>query len=140
MKILLAVDGSACSMRAARYVARHIGQFGKKPHVVLLNMDPPVAGRFSSAIGAKEVARHHEQNGENAVRDARRALARAKVPHHEKLLVGEPGGIIARTAKELRCRLIVMGSHGHGALQGLMLGSVVTKVLAQSEMPVLIVR
>jgi nucleotide-binding universal stress UspA family protein len=36
--------------------------------------------------------------------------------------------------------MIVMGSHGHGALSGLVLGSVVTKVLAACKVPVLVVR
>jgi nucleotide-binding universal stress UspA family protein len=33
-----------------------------------------------------------------------------------------------------------MGSHGHGTLGNLILGSVATKVLANCEVPVLIVR
>jgi len=36
--------------------------------------------------------------------------------------------------------MIVMGSHGHGALQNLVMGSVATKVLAVTKVPVLIVR
>jgi nucleotide-binding universal stress UspA family protein len=33
-----------------------------------------------------------------------------------------------------------MGSHGHGTLVNLVMGSVATKVLAQSKIPVLLVR
>jgi nucleotide-binding universal stress UspA family protein len=36
--------------------------------------------------------------------------------------------------------LIVMGSHGHGALLNLALGSVATSVLKATKVPVLIVR
>jgi nucleotide-binding universal stress UspA family protein len=36
--------------------------------------------------------------------------------------------------------MIVMGSHGHGALANVVLGSVTTKVLAIATVPVLIVR
>jgi len=140
MKILLAVDGSACSMRAVRYVTRHVARFGNKPEVLLLNLDPPLDVQVSTLIGAQQVARHHQENGNAALRDARRTLTRARVAYREKMLVGEPGGVIARTAAESRCHLIVMGSHGRSALQGLMLGSVVTKVLAQSTVPVLVVR
>ena len=36
--------------------------------------------------------------------------------------------------------LVLMGSHGHGALVGMLLGSTVSKVLAASKKPVLVVR
>jgi len=36
--------------------------------------------------------------------------------------------------------LVMMGSHGHGALANLVTGSVATKVLALSKVPVLLVR
>jgi nucleotide-binding universal stress UspA family protein len=64
----------------------------------------------------------------------------AHIAYRERIVVGEPGSIIARIAKAERRDLIVMGSHGHGALRALFLGSVVTKVLARSRVPVLVVR
>jgi len=42
--------------------------------------------------------------------------------------------------KENVIDMIVMGSHGHGALRGLMMGSVATKVIAATTVPVLIIR
>jgi nucleotide-binding universal stress UspA family protein len=48
-------------------------------------------------------------------------------------------GIIA-IAEQKSCDLIVMASHGHRAVKRLLLGSQVNEVLAQSKVPVLIVR
>lgn len=47
---------------------------------------------------------------------------------------------IAQVAHDEGADLIVVGSHGHGALRKLMLGSTTTKVLAEAQMPVLVVR
>lgn len=47
---------------------------------------------------------------------------------------------IAQTARDEQADLIVIGSHGHGALRKLVLGSVTTKVLAEATVPVLVVR
>ena len=47
---------------------------------------------------------------------------------------------IAQTARDEGADLIVIGSHGHGALRKLVLGSVTTKVLAEATVPVLVVR
>ena len=48
-------------------------------------------------------------------------------------------GIIA-TAKERGCDLIFMASHGRSGVAGLILGSVTTKVLTHSKIPVLVYR
>lgn len=47
---------------------------------------------------------------------------------------------IAQTARDEEADLIVIGSHGHGALRKLVLGSVTSKVLAEAVVPVLVVR
>ena len=43
-------------------------------------------------------------------------------------------------AKRIAARYIVLGSHGHGALGNLVMGSVATRVVAQCGVPVLLVR
>jgi nucleotide-binding universal stress UspA family protein len=53
---------------------------------------------------------------------------------------GNPGELIAKLAEAEKFDLVVMGSHGRGALGNLMVGSVATKVLASCKVPVLIVR
>ena len=47
---------------------------------------------------------------------------------------------IVDTAKELGADLIVVGSHGRSGIARLMLGSVATKVVAESPIPVLVCR
>jgi nucleotide-binding universal stress UspA family protein len=47
---------------------------------------------------------------------------------------------IVQSAKELGCDLIIMGSHGRTGIARLMLGSVATKVVAESSIPVLVTR
>jgi nucleotide-binding universal stress UspA family protein len=47
---------------------------------------------------------------------------------------------IVQTAQSEGADLIVMGSHGRSGLARLMLGSVATKVVAESPIPVLVAR
>jgi nucleotide-binding universal stress UspA family protein len=47
---------------------------------------------------------------------------------------------ILRAARSRRCDLVSMTSHGRGGLQGLLLGSETTNVLARSKIPVLVTR
>jgi nucleotide-binding universal stress UspA family protein len=53
---------------------------------------------------------------------------------------GEAAATILRIAREEEDDLIVMGSHGHSRFHRALLGSVSEKVLAQSEIPVLLMR
>jgi nucleotide-binding universal stress UspA family protein len=53
---------------------------------------------------------------------------------------GNPVEQIIRQAEERNCDLIVMGTHGHGTLEDVMLGSTARRVIRRSKMPVLVVR
>jgi nucleotide-binding universal stress UspA family protein len=55
-------------------------------------------------------------------------------------VLGEPADQIARRADRADIDLIVMGSHGHGAMLQLLFGSVTNGVLARTKKPLLLVR
>jgi nucleotide-binding universal stress UspA family protein len=47
---------------------------------------------------------------------------------------------IIRTAETQQCDLIIMASHGHAGITGLLLGSETAKVLTHTKLPVLVLR
>jgi nucleotide-binding universal stress UspA family protein len=53
---------------------------------------------------------------------------------------GEAPLEILKTAEEKHCGVIVMGTHGRGALRNLLLGGTVDKVLRSANVPVMVVR
>jgi len=53
---------------------------------------------------------------------------------------GNPVEQIIKHAQERSCDLIVMGTHGHGTLEDVMLGSTARRVIRRSKTPVLVVR
>ena len=140
MKILLAVDGSPMSTRAARHAAKLLAQLAAPSQLILFNADPPMMQAVAIKIGLEAAKRIHAENSQHAIRGARAALRRARVEFSERLVVGEPADAIIKAAKAERCDLIVMGTHGQGALQRLLLGSVASKVIAQTDIPVTVVR
>ena len=81
-----------------------------------------------------ELAKNNLTAVEAAARDA-------GVPFTGKEVQSDlPWSAIADAAESEGCDLIVMGSHGRGALSGLVLGSQTVKVLSHSKVPVLICR
>jgi nucleotide-binding universal stress UspA family protein len=63
-----------------------------------------------------------------------------KYPVDSRLETGDAAAEILRVAKELRCGLIVMGTHGRAGLGRLLLGSAVEAVLRGAHCPVLAVK
>ena len=53
---------------------------------------------------------------------------------------GAPAEIIVLTAKKQNCDLIVMGTHGHGIMAEVLIGSTAKRVVRHSLIPVLVIR
>lgn len=140
MKLLIAVDGSAISTKAASFVVRLSKKLATPPTIALVAVDTPLFPGADRKLGAAAVARYYAENAERMLAPARKVLARAKLEVEEHALVGEVAETLLAAAKKSRCDLVVMGSHGRGAVKGMFLGSVSAKVVAQSSIPVTIVR
>ncbi|KAF1723823.1 hypothetical protein CSC78_14630 [Pseudoxanthomonas japonensis] len=140
MKILLAVDGSEVGLAAVRQLVEFGKSLAEPPEVTLFYADPPLLRSVALNLGKDGVASYHAENAAYAMRKARTALKRARLPFREAYLVGEPAESIVKQAKASKADLIVVGTHGRGALKQLFVGSVALKVIALSPMPVLVAR
>lgn len=138
-EILVAVDGSAYTRHAITFLLRHRGLFGADARLTLIHVATPQRA-WPFARGKREQRETLEAEHERAMRPTRRLLTRAKVAYREARAQGDPGAQIARYARRHACDLIVMGSHGRGAMTGLLLGSVAQKTLSACTTPMLIVR
>lgn len=139
MKILVAADGSIYTQHAVNYLIRHAAQFGGA-EVELLTVHLPIPGRPARYLGKDVVGDYYRDECEKALAPARRALKKAGVQFTEGYKVGTPGDVIAARADAGKFDMVIMGSHGHGALGNLVMGSVATRVLAGCKVPVLVIR
>jgi nucleotide-binding universal stress UspA family protein len=140
VKVLVPVDGSDHSERAVRFAARLV-QDVSRLRVVLLNVQPAPSDVDTLHMAQQAILDHLRARGDDTLAPARKILADAGVAHDAKVEIGaEPAVEIARVAREAGCGHIVMGTRGLGALAGLALGSVATKVVHLAEVPVTLVR
>ena len=139
MNILAPVDGSAYTQRMLAYLASH-GLLDGGHAVTFLHVVAPLPHRAAAFAGPDAVHRYYEDDARSVldpVRDIMKSRPAAARFVHE---VGHPGHVIARTAEQGAFDLVVMGSHGHGLIANLVLGSVATQVLAGCRTPVLLIR
>ncbi len=141
MKILIAADGSDCAARAIESLIEHIKWFAGQPELHLLYVHPPVPiGLATQHIAEDVLERYYREEGEQALASAQERLAAAHLPFTRHIHVGSVAETIVNLAGELGCDLICMGTHGRGTVAGALLGSVATKVLHLSSVPVLLAK
>lgn len=142
MRILVAVDGSPGAFQALRHVAglarsglrlvavlAHV-QEGPGPMELLRASDPSAVGRAGLAAGEHRVAEAGARlDGEGV---AWEGVAR--------VADGDPAHALLDIAREHGCAAIVVGAHRSGLLRHVLLGSVARTLVAESPLPVTVVR
>ena len=140
MKILIPVDGSTYGVKACRWAISLTRSLRLPPRICLIYADEPLSNSVAIRIGAAESARYHAENAEYALKKARSLLKRANLPWTEETRIGHPAKVILEVAGRFKADVIVMGSHGRTPLKSLVLGSVTSKVIAGTAIPVAVVR
>jgi nucleotide-binding universal stress UspA family protein len=141
MKILLPVDGSDASLKAVDLVVKEAAQSKAPPQIHLLNVQIALRQGVSAFVGKEQIEGYHRDEGTKALAKARARLDAAKLAYEHHIGVGdETAEVVARYAKEKGCDRVVMGTRGLGAVAGVVLGSVATRVIHLAEVPILLVR
>lgn len=141
MKILLAVDGSSYTKKMLAYLSTHDELFGVATNdYTVLTVQPALPPRARAAVGKEVVEGYYSEEAEKIIAPVSKFLTRHGINAKSCWKVGPIGETIAKFADAGKFDLLIMGSHGHGVLGNLVMGSVATKVLASGKLPVLLVR
>lgn len=137
-RILVAIDGSDPSLKAARMAADIAVRFGAQltlVHVVPKLLLPPDVYGLTLA----EVEKEHRAYAEKLLQKAVSFLAEPGVDTSSTILYGSPAESIAEEAAANDVGMVVVGSRGHGAVARVFLGSVSDRIVHISPKPVLVV-
>ncbi|HSN80361.1 MAG TPA: universal stress protein [Rhodoferax sp.] len=137
---LIAIDGSVPSLKVIDYVITEAASRTVKPELFLVNVQTPLSSDISRFIDEKVVADFHREAGDTALAQAKQMLDAAGLAYSAHIMMGEAAPTIVEFAKDKGCSQIVMGAHGFGSIVGLFLGSVTTKVVKLSTVPVMVVK
>jgi len=141
LKLLVPVDGSKNSDRAVAYAIGFVANSKAPVELHVLNVQLPiVSGGVRMFFKHEEIEAYYQDMGREALRAARAKLDQAGQQYVDHVRVGPIGETIAAYAKDKHCDQIVMGSRGLGAISGMVLGSVATKVIHLADVPVTLVK
>lgn len=141
MKILIAADGSPYTKRMLAYVAAHDEWLGAHHEYTIVTVVPAVTPRAAAVLDKDVLKSYYEEEAEKVLKPVRTFFKRqVEAPVQFVVKVGHPADQVVALADKVKPDLLIMGSHGHGSLGNLVMGSVATKVLAHTQVPVLLVR
>lgn len=150
MKVLLATDGSDCSVSAANAIAAQPWPRGsifkvlsvEELMVVGNQMEAASLSAVYPAMLLGELRTQARERASSAVETTKEILSRAGLvlDGGDATPLGEPRSVILETAKEWGADLIVVGSHGRRGLDRFLLGSVSEAVAIHASCSVRVVR
>ncbi len=138
-RILVPTDGSAGVERAIEQAVELAAAHGATIHAIFVINTANFASlpMETSWEGVSDILR---EDAEEALARVREIADASGVPVQTHVLEGGPSNEIVAFADEEGCDLIVMGTHGRGGIDRLLLGSVAERVVRSSSVPVLTVR
>lgn len=147
-KVLLPTDGSETAEKAIIFTAKLFGNTSCKVTLLSVVEEPVYSAFWSDGLIAPEVLmpppeelrEELDKRAEEMLAESAQPLRDAGLEVTPMIRFGNPATEILQEAEDGGYEMIVMGSHGRGALGGFLLGSVSNRVTHHANCPVLIVR
>lgn len=139
MKILFPADGSEYTKKALAFLVTHEGLLAGG-ELLVLHVQLPLPPRVKSALGAVAVADYHEEEARKVLAPIEEFLRRHELRFTTRWVIGRPADEILQVCEREHAHMIVMGTHGYGLIGRALMGSVAQNVLADAEVPVLLVK
>ena len=139
MKILLAVDGSDYTKRMLAYLAAHDELLGPDHAYTAFTVVTPIPPHAARHIERQTLEDYYRDEAAKVLEPVTAFAAQNRWNFATAYRPGHAAEEVAALASRESFDLVVMGTHGHSALGGLVLGSVANGVIARAHMPVLLV-
>lgn len=136
-RILLAVDGSDHSVRAANEAVKLAAGSADSQVTIVFVADYDNAKNEVLHSGS---SLELDLQRRKKLQPVEETMAAENIPYKVEILHGTPGPAIVEYANKEKFDILVIGSRGLNSLQEMVLGSVSHKVVKRANCPVLIVK
>jgi nucleotide-binding universal stress UspA family protein len=142
LKVLLPVDGSPSAVRATQKLVETLDWYKERPAIEVLTVHLPVpkVPNMGAVISKEMIQKYYDDECAAMLAPSRKVLDAAGVPYTVRQLIGPIAESIVQQATQSASHMLYMGTRGMSALANMALGSVTTRVLHLSPVPVVLVR
>ena len=138
--ILAAIDFSeSAKLVIARAVMLSRALDARLAFLHVIQPVPGTASEYGFTDVAARIASEAVRYASQRLAHLQRQLSAQKIAASASHVRGVPGSAIIERAQELQASYIVIGSHGHGALYELIVGSTASRVINGAACPVVVV-
>jgi nucleotide-binding universal stress UspA family protein len=141
LKILLPVDGSESAVRATQTLIDTIEWYREAPaiDVVAVHLPVPRVPNLGSFVSKDMIQKYYDDECAAMLAPSIKLLDAARIAYTSHALTGPIAETIVARANDAGSSMIYMGTRGMSALANMAMGSVATRVLHLSHIPVMLI-
>ena len=141
LNILLPVDGSPSAVRATQKLIEMLDWYKEAPSidVVAVHLPVPRVPNLGAFISKDMIQKYYDDECTTMLAPSRKLLDAAGVAYTVHQLTGPIAESIVQQATQSGSNIIYMGTRGMSALANMALGSVTTRVLHLTHVPVVLI-
>ena len=141
LKVLLPVDGSPSAVRATQKLVETLDWYKERPAIEVLTVHLPVpkVPNMGAVISKEMIQKYYDDECAAMLAPSRKLLDAASVAYAVRQLTGPIAETIVQQATQSGSHMIYMGTRGMSAMANMALGSVTTRVLHLSHIPILLI-
>ena len=136
-KILVGVDGSACSARAVRHAA-HLA-LRLDAEIDMVHVFPHTTTATMTALGFVADATGEFSEAKRQLVELRESALPGGLPVQIHMRLGEPVRGLLDAIEQLEPDMVILGTHGRGTVMRAIMGSVSEQLVRKSPVPVMVV-
>ena len=140
MKILLAADGSKYTQRALDFIVKHRELLDAQSELLVMHVQMPLPTSFNVIKGFDQALELHASEAKKIFAPVQEFLERNAVKYRCISAIGPVVKEIVDAANSEQVDLILMGTHGRDLVGRALMGSVAQRVIADSDIPALLVK
>jgi nucleotide-binding universal stress UspA family protein len=140
-RLLVPVDSSDTAARALQHAIELATENPSiELHIVNAHEPPIIYGEIAVYLPEEKARELQRRHSEDILAPAVESAKAAGVNFTSEVLTGDVPSVLVKYAQDKACDGIVMGTRGMSAIGNLLLGSVATKVIHLTKLPVTLVK
>lgn len=139
VKVLVAVDGSEYTKRIIDFLTSNLDIMHQPAEFTVLHAVQKMSQHAVAVLDRSMVKRYYQEEANRIFRPIRRRFKTFGMEANFVYKVGNAAEVISGEAESGKFDILIMGAQGAHPLKRLVMGSVVSRVMAECKVPVLLV-